>query len=71
MSTILDAEKRAKDHIVFALKTRPREEDTRIEHGSMHPKAFLPLAPKEPVNFEIALEEVMARFPKTLDYRAK
>jgi hypothetical protein len=71
MSMILDAEKRAKDHIVFALKTRRREEDKRIEDNSVRPQIRLPLTPKEPVNVEIALDEIVARFPRTLDYLAK
>jgi hypothetical protein len=68
---ILDTEKRAKDSILFALKFRRVEEKTRIEPSPLRPEIRLPLTPKKPVNVEAVLDEVMERFPKTLDYLAK
>jgi hypothetical protein len=71
MSMILDTEKRAKDHIVFALKTRRAEENVRAEINSPRPDIRYPRTPKEPVSVEAALNEVMERFPQTLDYLGK
>ena len=56
---------------MFALKTRPRAENTRTERDFPRPEARLPLVPKKPVSVEAALDELMTRFPQTLDYLAK
>ena len=71
MSMILDTETRAKEHIVFALKRRRPDSDVRTETNYLRPEVRLPLAPKEPVSVEAAINEVMSRFPQTLDYLAK
>jgi hypothetical protein len=61
---------RAQESIVFALLRRPQVEEApmtkfpRIESRPPRPVSNQP-------NLDAALDEVMARFPKALDYLAK
>lgn len=65
-----DTQERAQESIVFALLRRPQAEEApmpkfpRIESRPPRPTS------KQP-DIEAALDEVMTRFPKALDYLAK
>jgi hypothetical protein len=57
---------------VFALKRRTvRHEEFRATSDELErPEPRPPLASKRPMSFDHALDEVIARFRKTLDYLA-
>jgi len=58
-----------RDSLMFALKKRRTEAEGRA--SAARPEVRLPLTPKTPMNLDKAIDEVMARFQKTLDYLAK
>jgi hypothetical protein len=73
MHMLRDAEARAAESMVLALKQRTHEESAlHTEPKSPAPAELrLPLTPETPIDLDKALEEVMTRFCKTLDYLAK
>lgn len=70
MLTSDDTQERAQESIVFALLRRPQVEEApmpkfpRVESRPARPTS------KQP-DIDAALDEVMTRFPKALDYLAK
>jgi hypothetical protein len=70
MLTSEDTRERAQESIVFALLRRTQVEDAPMSK-------FLPIEPRPPrptskqPDLDAALDEVMNRFPRALDYLAK
>jgi hypothetical protein len=61
------------ESLVLALKERVRADAPLRWLRSLHPfsETRPPLEVKESVSVDVALDEVIAQFPKTMDYLAK
>jgi hypothetical protein len=69
MQDVKDAQDRARDSIVFALKSWGRTEVPELPKlPRVEPR---PAIKTKEQTLDVALEEMMDRFPRTLDYLAK
>jgi hypothetical protein len=69
--SVIDAREQARSSLVLALKLRRREGDDVRLPKPVSDQDRTPLVTSDDVTLDSALDDVIARFPKTLSYLAK
>lgn len=70
-SMTVDIEDSAEETIVLALKVRPGSLEAQDRESPRSAPVRLPQPQKKPVSVDTALDEVLERYPKTLEYLAR